>query len=52
MWTLIVGLAAAAAALHEASSVQSLQVDERAPATEKHRGYSPALPLDTRPATK
>jgi hypothetical protein len=52
-WTLIVGLAAAVAALHEASTIREpASITKRAPAVEKQHGYSPVELLDTRPANK
>lgn len=53
VWTLLVGLAAAIAALHEASTVHEIPARERGPAaSEIQRGYSPVDLLDSRRPTK
>jgi hypothetical protein len=54
VWTLLVGVAAAVAALHEAGVIREIpSPKERVPAaTERTHGYSPVDILDTSPRTK
>jgi hypothetical protein len=52
VWTLVVGLAAAVAALHETNGSHEAPVRERVPAAEKQHGFSPVDLLDTRRTSK